>query len=349
MYEIETNIPFVEETFTSEDQFYSQSKDCKYKIYYQRLIERARNRTIEGYVEKHHIVPKCLGESNDEENLVKLTAEEHYLVHQILVKLFPENKKLIYAAIFMSSKSPDVKRPNNKVYSWLKFKMSEIQKGKPRPIEVAENISKANKARKGIKLSEEHKLKLSKAGKGRIVSKETREKLRILNSKPEAIKRNKELGIKRRGTKYTDAQKEKMKGRKLSEEHKTKLLNVNLGRKASEEAKAKMSIARKNPSQEIRYKMSKAQLGRKHSEETKAKISYNNSIRGVSEETKIKMSISHKNMSIETKLKIGESSKKARAIEKELGIGMYSKESIEKRRISIKESWNLRKLKQGCL
>lgn len=38
------------------------------------------------YYEKHHIIPKSLGGSNESNNLVLLTAREHYLCHWLLVK-----------------------------------------------------------------------------------------------------------------------------------------------------------------------------------------------------------------------------------------------------------------------
>jgi hypothetical protein len=52
------------------------------KMDYQRIhdaiIDRARNRTIFGYVEKHHVIPRCLGGSSESYNLVELTAREHF-------------------------------------------------------------------------------------------------------------------------------------------------------------------------------------------------------------------------------------------------------------------------------
>ena len=62
-----------------------------YKKIYDSLIERGKNRNLNEYGEKHHIVPKCLGGSNKKENLVKLTPEEHYVAHQLLVKIYPNN------------------------------------------------------------------------------------------------------------------------------------------------------------------------------------------------------------------------------------------------------------------
>lgn len=45
------------------------------------------------YYEKHHIIPKSLGGTNDEENLVLLTAREHFLAHYLLCKFITEKEQ----------------------------------------------------------------------------------------------------------------------------------------------------------------------------------------------------------------------------------------------------------------
>lgn len=62
--------------------------DNKYTRVYEQIVERAKNRiSVEGYTEKHHIVPKSLGGSNRKDNLVVLTAREHFICHRLLVKM----------------------------------------------------------------------------------------------------------------------------------------------------------------------------------------------------------------------------------------------------------------------
>lgn len=101
-----------------------------YTRHYGLLIERARMRiTVEGYTEKHHIVPRCLGGSNSPENIVRLTAEEHFVAHQLLVKLNPESDGLLYAVCLMSY-SPHGGRINNRQYGWLKKRLATIQSEK---------------------------------------------------------------------------------------------------------------------------------------------------------------------------------------------------------------------------
>jgi len=59
-----------------------------YFLIYQRLIAKAKERTCpEGYVEKHHILPRALGGSDDSSNLVVLTSREHFIAHALLAKI----------------------------------------------------------------------------------------------------------------------------------------------------------------------------------------------------------------------------------------------------------------------
>ncbi|AFU64176.1 HNH endonuclease [Salmonella enterica] len=95
-----------------------------YKKIYNNLIERSRNRTLVGYKERHHIVPRCLGGGDELNNIAVLTPEEHYIAHLLLVKLNPGNYKLVYAAQMMCVSGSKVKR-SNKSFGWLRRKFSE--------------------------------------------------------------------------------------------------------------------------------------------------------------------------------------------------------------------------------
>lgn len=94
-----------------------------YHKIYENLIERAKDRVLDGYQEKHHIVPRCMGGSDDKCNLVGLTPEEHFLAHQLLVKMYPSNDRLIYACKYMTHHNSK-NRVNNKMYGWLRRKFS---------------------------------------------------------------------------------------------------------------------------------------------------------------------------------------------------------------------------------
>lgn len=116
----------------------------KYLKWYISIIEKANSRELIEYKEKHHIVPKCLFNSNNKDlgnllyessehidNFVNLTAEEHQTVHLLLTKMFSKNfskyNSLVYAANMMST-SPNGERLTNKRYGWLKRTLSETTK-----------------------------------------------------------------------------------------------------------------------------------------------------------------------------------------------------------------------------
>ena len=101
-----------------------------YKNHYNKLISNAINRKVSGYTESHHIIPRCLNGSDDSSNIVKLTPEEHYVAHQLLVKIHPLSNGVIYAALMMCVpvSNKNHYRKNNKRYGWLKRKYSAVRK-----------------------------------------------------------------------------------------------------------------------------------------------------------------------------------------------------------------------------
>lgn len=53
---------------------------------YERIIESSKNRIADGYTEKHHILPRCMGGGDEKENIAVLTAREHFICHWLLYK-----------------------------------------------------------------------------------------------------------------------------------------------------------------------------------------------------------------------------------------------------------------------
>ena len=131
-----------------------------YAAHYDRLILKARFRTeISGYYERHHVTPKCLGGSDAVENLVNLTPEEHYVAHQLLVKIHPHHYGIAYAAMLMSRKGRGNGRVGNKFYGWLKVRFSKLKS------EHASEQMKGNSIRKGIEHSVETRIKIGEKSK----------------------------------------------------------------------------------------------------------------------------------------------------------------------------------------
>ena len=96
-----------------------------YEMIYEQLVTRGQQRgELEGYKERHHVIPKCMGGSDDVENLVDLTPEEHFLAHQLLVKMHPKNIRLVRACDVMAKDTKVNKYwRRNKMYGWLRRRL----------------------------------------------------------------------------------------------------------------------------------------------------------------------------------------------------------------------------------
>lgn len=75
-----------------------------YANIYNKIIENAKikNNIDNKYYEVHHIIPKCLGGSDNKENLVKLTLREHYVCHKLLAEIYKDNKSIWHAYWMMT-------------------------------------------------------------------------------------------------------------------------------------------------------------------------------------------------------------------------------------------------------
>jgi hypothetical protein len=160
-----------------------------YQRIHDAIINRARNRTLTGYVEKHHVIPRCLEGSNDISNIVELTAREHFIVHKLLCEIYPNEPKLVYAYWMMSRNVSNSRykreyRVSNRDYEQARKLFSEVssirQKGQKLSEEHKQKLSLAAKTRKTripIKHSDETKQKLSALWKGSTRSLEDRKKI----------------------------------------------------------------------------------------------------------------------------------------------------------------------------
>lgn len=114
-----------------------------YKRVYDSIIEnRKRNPVPKGqYSEKHHIVPRCLGGKDNKDNLVVLTAKEHFICHMLLVEIYRHDKKNYYKMLhaFIMMKAQNKSHGNNRYINsrlYAKYrkefvlKQSKTQSGK---------------------------------------------------------------------------------------------------------------------------------------------------------------------------------------------------------------------------
>jgi hypothetical protein len=160
-----------------------------YQRIHDAIIERASNRTLQGYREKHHVIPRCMGGVDTADNLVELTAREQFIIHKLLVEIYPTESKLVYAYWMMSRNVSNSKykreyRVSSRDYEYARKLFSEVssnhQKGKRLTDEHKKALSIAaatRKTRSPIKHSDETKLKLSVLWKGTTRSIEDRQKI----------------------------------------------------------------------------------------------------------------------------------------------------------------------------
>jgi hypothetical protein len=93
-----------------------------YLCRYYKLINHYKTVMVNGHYEKHHIIPKCMGGTDDIENLILLPTRVHFIAHYLLHKSYPNNKKLSHAFAMMGVCN---KFQNRKVNSYL-YEQSKI-------------------------------------------------------------------------------------------------------------------------------------------------------------------------------------------------------------------------------
>jgi hypothetical protein len=117
--------------------------DNKYTSWYFSIIENSKRTSRskkDGYHEKHHIIPKSCGGTDDGSNLVLLTSKEHFICHLLLPKMMESEyhyHKMIFALNAMSRPRGDKLAYTSAMYVYLRPKIAEsiaaLHRGKPKP------------------------------------------------------------------------------------------------------------------------------------------------------------------------------------------------------------------------
>lgn len=103
-----------------------------YQKIYNAIIDRAQKENRKKlrkvnpsyvYYEMHHIVPRCIGGTDDKHNLVLLTPDEHFVAHELLIKIHPTVGELVFAINIMAGKSK-----SRKLFAWHRRALSEAQR-----------------------------------------------------------------------------------------------------------------------------------------------------------------------------------------------------------------------------
>lgn len=192
-----------------------------YEKIYNQIVERAKNRVLDCYTESHHIIPRCMGGGDEKENLVNLTAREHFICHRLLVQIHPSNNKLkfaLWAMCNMKNKRQSRYTPSSRIYESIKIEVIQLISDKKR----------------GVKLSEEHKRKTSETLKGIKRPQEVIDKIVKTRKENGGWKHSDETKNKIRSNNGMKRQevRDKLKGREISEETRKKLSDVSVHKRA---------------------------------------------------------------------------------------------------------------------
>ena len=138
------------------------------KIYNDLINKRKLTPPENCYVERHHIIPVCMKGTNKKENLVPLTAREHYIAHALLVKIHKNDKryyfKLLKAMTAMQhfwgkiSVEGNLRKPNTSSRLYAIWKLELYQYIKDNKHELYKDL----KGRKQIFNNKTHNIKYLK-------------------------------------------------------------------------------------------------------------------------------------------------------------------------------------------
>jgi len=103
-------------------------KENKYTKWYFEIINNAKQTKKLGYTERHHIVPRCLGGRYVKENLVYLTAREHFICHLLLVKMHDYHGLKFALLRMLSCNQHQQRKTNSRWYEYIKRLNSEAAK-----------------------------------------------------------------------------------------------------------------------------------------------------------------------------------------------------------------------------
>jgi hypothetical protein len=224
----------------------------KYNQWYANITERAKNRYLDSYTESHHIVPRSLGGGDEADNLVNLTAREHFVCHWLLVKMTTgqDHHKMLNALRMMRAEKQGQQRYNTKitarVYESIKQEYAELQ---------SKQFTGTGNGFYGKTHTEEARKRISEANKGRVQPLDEKEKQKA------AWAKRKELGVQRKP--YDDEyKKERSKrysgegnpryGAEVSDNTRKKIGDKLRGRKQTEEEKLARSLANMGKKREKR-------------------------------------------------------------------------------------------------
>ena len=137
-----------------------------YKAIYERFCKSRKTRGLskEGGYEIHHILPRSLGGTDDEDNLVKLTHKEHLFAHKLMIK-FNNSPEMNLAYYFMKyvnkTGSKDYEENRNRRNEEF-YKINHEMKSLPFNTVTYLPVEKVARCYKGDKFLSEYLIKIVK-------------------------------------------------------------------------------------------------------------------------------------------------------------------------------------------
>lgn len=105
-------------------------KNNKYTKWYQEIVYKARQKIYDDYTELHHIIPISLGGDDSVDNVVKISAKEHFILHHLLTKMVYEKdlSKMWNAFFLMHFHNSNKRYSTPRTYELSKMHMALIKK-----------------------------------------------------------------------------------------------------------------------------------------------------------------------------------------------------------------------------
>ncbi len=162
-----------------------------YKKMHDSIIENRKLLGVpKGYSENHHIIPKSFGGTNDPNNMIRLTAREHFIIHRLLAKMYPDTG-MAHAIFKMScvDKHWGTYKVKSRTYEYLRKQHAD------RVSNDKISAKKKSEALKGRKQKPEHAAKRAESRKssGTWHKEETKKKISASNTGKTGTWANKKL------------------------------------------------------------------------------------------------------------------------------------------------------------
>lgn len=99
------------------------------RIYREFIADRKGKPKPEGYTERHHILPRSLGGGDEPENLISLTAEDHFFAHLLLARIHGGPMWCPVALMVGGARKGWRARRSRRAYGWAKREMARNMSG----------------------------------------------------------------------------------------------------------------------------------------------------------------------------------------------------------------------------